>query len=146
MSQKQQVQTEQNQQQKLGNPTLLSMCGSCHIQNILIGVEYQNCCQTLDVYLLVAISIGKIQYNFVLGGTSPGKISRLFLAKNVNMKPLEEAMNEFKMQAKNWTETLNHTGQFFSESFLSLKRSPFTTSSSERSIVMSNVHKKIVDF
>ena len=28
------------------------MCGSCHIQNFLIGVEYQNCCQTLDVYLL----------------------------------------------------------------------------------------------
>ena len=55
MSQKQQVHTEQNQQQKLGNPTLLSMCGSCHIQNILIGVEYQNCCQTLDVYLLFAI-------------------------------------------------------------------------------------------
>ena len=73
----------------------------------------------LDVYLLVAISIGKIQYNFVLGGTSPGKISRLFLAKNVNMKPLEEAMNEFKMQAKNWTETLNHTGQFFSDPSLS---------------------------
>ena len=54
MSQKQQVQTEQNHQQKLGNPTLLSMCGSCHIQNILIGVKYQNCCRTLDVYLLFA--------------------------------------------------------------------------------------------
>ena len=60
MSQKQQVQTEQNQQQKLGNPTLLSMCGSCHIQNILIGVEYQNCCQTFDVYLLFAIWMGQI--------------------------------------------------------------------------------------
>ena len=61
------------------------MSGSSHIRSILIGVKYQNCHQTLDVYLLVAISIGKIQYNLVLGGTSPGKISRLFLAKNVNI-------------------------------------------------------------
>ena len=28
------------------------MRGSCHIRNVLIGVEYQNCCRTLDVYLL----------------------------------------------------------------------------------------------
>ena len=34
---------------------------SSHIQSVLIGVEYQNCCPTLDVYLLVAISIGQIQ-------------------------------------------------------------------------------------
>ena len=31
------------------------MCGSCHIWNVLIGVEYWNCRQTLDVYLLFAI-------------------------------------------------------------------------------------------
>ena len=34
---------------------------SSHIQSVLIGVEYRNCCRTLDVNLLVAISIGKIQ-------------------------------------------------------------------------------------
>ena len=65
MAQKQQIQTEQNQQQKLGNPTLLSMCGSCHIKNSLIGVEYQNCCQTLDVYLLFAICMGRIQSKLI---------------------------------------------------------------------------------
>ena len=37
------------------------MCGSSHIQSVLIGVEYRNCCQTLDVYLHVAILIGQIQ-------------------------------------------------------------------------------------
>ena len=31
--------------------------GSSHIRSVLIGVEYQNCCRTLDVYLLVAIWI-----------------------------------------------------------------------------------------
>ena len=67
----------------------------------------------MDVYLLVAIFIGKIQYNFVVGGTSPGKISQYFSSKDVNIDSLVEAMNEFRRQAKNWTETLNHTGQFF---------------------------------
>ena len=28
------------------------MCGSCHIRNVLIGVEYRNCCRTLHVYSL----------------------------------------------------------------------------------------------
>ena len=36
------------------------MCGSCHIRNVLIGVEYRNCCQILDVYLLFAILRGQI--------------------------------------------------------------------------------------
>ena len=49
----------------------------------------------------------------ILGGTSPGKISQYILAKKVNINFLEEAMSEFRKQAKNWTETLNHTGQFF---------------------------------
>ena len=31
------------------------MSSSSHIQSVLIGVEYQNCCQTLDVYLLFAL-------------------------------------------------------------------------------------------
>ena len=30
-------------------------CGSCHIWIVAIGVKCQNCCQTLDVYLLFAI-------------------------------------------------------------------------------------------
>ena len=46
------------------------MCGSCHIGNVLIGVEYRNCCQTLDVYLLFIILMEQIQskliYIFVL--------------------------------------------------------------------------------
>ena len=36
------------------------MCGSCHIRSVLIGVKYQNWCQTLDVYLLFAILLGQI--------------------------------------------------------------------------------------
>jgi hypothetical protein len=37
------------------------MCGSFHIPNVLIGVEYQNCPQILDVYLLFAIWMETIQ-------------------------------------------------------------------------------------
>ena len=37
------------------------MCGSSHIQSVLIGVEYRNCRRTLDVYLLFAIWMGQIQ-------------------------------------------------------------------------------------
>ena len=48
------------------------MSGSSHIQSVLIGVEYRNCCPTLDVYLLFAISMGQIQskliYKFVTYG------------------------------------------------------------------------------
>ena len=35
-------------------------CGSCHIWIVLIGVEYQNWCRNLDVYLLFAILLGQI--------------------------------------------------------------------------------------
>ena len=45
------------------------MCGSCHIWSFLIGVEYWNWRQTLDVYLLFAILLGqicqKLNYRFV---------------------------------------------------------------------------------
>ena len=34
------------------------MCGSCHIRNVLIGVEYQNCRQT--IYFLFAIWMEQI--------------------------------------------------------------------------------------
>ena len=37
------------------------MCGGSFIKCVLIGVEYRNYCQTLDIYLLVAISIGQIE-------------------------------------------------------------------------------------
>ena len=37
------------------------MSGSSHIQSVLIGVEYRNCCPTLDVYLLFAILLGQTQ-------------------------------------------------------------------------------------
>jgi hypothetical protein len=40
------------------------MCGSCHIPNVLISVEYQNCHQTLDVYLLFVI-IEQIQSKLI---------------------------------------------------------------------------------
>ena len=43
--------------------------GSSHIQSVIIGVEYLNCCQTLDVYLLFAILLGqtksKLNYRLV---------------------------------------------------------------------------------
>ena len=37
------------------------MFGSSQVESVLIGVEYQNCCRTLDVYLLFAIWMGQIQ-------------------------------------------------------------------------------------
>ena len=37
------------------------MSGSSHILSVLIGVEYRNCCWTLDVYLLFAILLGQIK-------------------------------------------------------------------------------------
>ena len=46
---------------KQTNKHILLMRGSSHIRSVLIGVKYRNCCQTLDVYLLTAISIGQIQ-------------------------------------------------------------------------------------
>jgi len=41
------------------------MARSSHIQSVLIGVEYRNCCRTLDVYLLSAIWIGQIQSTLI---------------------------------------------------------------------------------
>ena len=41
------------------------MCGSCHIRNVLIGVEYRNCRRTLDVYFLFAIWMGQIQSKLI---------------------------------------------------------------------------------
>ena len=50
------------------------MCGSSHIRGGLNGAEYQNFCQTLDVYLLFAIWIGQVKskliYIFVTYGLS----------------------------------------------------------------------------
>ena len=37
------------------------MSGSSHIGSVLIGVKYQNCHQTLDVYLLFATLIKQIK-------------------------------------------------------------------------------------
>ena len=34
---------------------LTLLCGSCHIRNVLIGVEYRNCCGHMDDYLHFAI-------------------------------------------------------------------------------------------
>ena len=33
------------------------MAGSSHIRSVLIGVEYKNCCPTLDIHLLFPIII-----------------------------------------------------------------------------------------
>ena len=52
------------------------MCGSCHIRNVLIGVEYQNCRPMLDVYLLFSILMGQI----------PSKIINLWTGQFVNYK------------------------------------------------------------
>ena len=43
------------------------LSGSSHIQSLLIGVEYRNCRQTLDVYLLFAIRMGQIQSKLLNG-------------------------------------------------------------------------------
>ena len=37
------------------------MFGSSHIRSVLIGVEYRNCGQTLDVFLLFATLLGQIK-------------------------------------------------------------------------------------
>ena len=42
------------------------MDGSSHL-SVLISVKYQNCCQTLDVYLRFAIWIGQIQSKLLNG-------------------------------------------------------------------------------
>ena len=42
------------------------MCGSSHIKSVLIGVEYVNCCWTLEVYLQFAIWIGLIQSKLLI--------------------------------------------------------------------------------
>ena len=41
------------------------MCSLCHIPNVVIVVECQNYCQTLDVYLLFAIWMGRIQLKLI---------------------------------------------------------------------------------
>ena len=45
------------------------MCGSSHIHSVQIGIEYWNCHQTLDVYLIFAILLGqsksKLDYRLV---------------------------------------------------------------------------------
>ena len=48
------------------------MSGSSHIRSVLIGIKYLNCCQILDVYLLLVIWIEQIEskliYTFVTYG------------------------------------------------------------------------------
>ena len=41
------------------------MSGSSHIRSVLIGVEYQKCCQTLHVYLLFPIWLGQIHSKLI---------------------------------------------------------------------------------
>jgi hypothetical protein len=43
----------------------LLMPGSSHIRSVLTVVKYQNCCRTLDVYLLFAIWMGQIQSKMI---------------------------------------------------------------------------------
>ena len=48
------------------------MHGSSHIQSVLVGVKYQNCRRTLDVYLRFAIWIGQIQSKLLNGLVTNG--------------------------------------------------------------------------
>ena len=43
------------------------MRGSSHIQSVLIGVQYWNCCRTFDIHLSFAIWIGQIQPKLLIG-------------------------------------------------------------------------------
>ena len=45
--------------------TMGLMQGSSHIRSFLIGVEYRDCCPTLDVYLLFPIWVGHIQSKLI---------------------------------------------------------------------------------
>ena len=47
--------------QKLRSKISSFIYGSSHIRSVLIGVEYRNCRQYLDVYLLFAILLGQIK-------------------------------------------------------------------------------------
>ena len=42
------------------------MCGTCHIQNVLIGVKYWNCRQTLDFCLLFVIWMRPFQSKLIM--------------------------------------------------------------------------------
>ena len=57
------------------------MSDSSHIRSILIGVEYRNCRQTLDIHLLFAIWMGQIQsklkYIFVTYGLATLQVTTL---------------------------------------------------------------------
>ena len=48
------------------------MRGSSHIRSVLIDLEYQNCCRTLDVYLHFVIWIGQIQSKLLNGFVTNG--------------------------------------------------------------------------
>ena len=60
------------------------MSGSSHIRSVLIGVEYWNCCWTLDIYLLFAILSGqiksKVNYRLV---TYNWSVHKLQMSKSV---------------------------------------------------------------
>ena len=60
------------------------MSGSSHIQSVLIGVKYQNCCRTLDVYLLFAILLGQIQSKLLKLQTCNLQTGQLISYKYVN--------------------------------------------------------------
>ena len=48
------------------------MPGSSHIRSVLIGIEYRNCLQTLDVYLCFAIWIRQSQSKLLNGLVTNG--------------------------------------------------------------------------
>ena len=48
------------------------MSGSSHIQSVLIGIKYRNCCRTLDVFLRFAIWIGQIPSKLLNGLVTNG--------------------------------------------------------------------------
>jgi hypothetical protein len=52
-------------QKRINQILCFVMCESCHIRNVLIGVEYRNCRQTLDADLIFAIWMGQIQSKLI---------------------------------------------------------------------------------
>ena len=64
------------------------MSGSSHIQSVLIDGDYQNCCRTLNVYLLFAILMGLIR----------SKLIYLFVTDE--LASLASALEQFESKAK----------------------------------------------
>ena len=90
------------------------MCGSCHIRNVLIGVEYGNWCQTLDVYLLFAILL-LLKTKLQTCNLQTGHVNQFWLnlpqpnSKTVNKHPMFNDNFDIWCQYEHFEYNMNRT-------------------------------------